>query len=228
MTSFLLQQAGHTDAARPGASNRWRRRGAWCARRRAPERPLVLKPLFGSQGRGLRLIDSVAALPPADEVARGLLSPAIRSAARAPGWRDWRVFVVGGRRRRRHDPPRHPLAHERQPGSTLRRRAGRGRTGETGQGGGRGRGRRLCRRRHRAGCGRPLSRWRSTACRPGPPLHASPRSTSRTSWPRAWWRSCGRRRRSPVSAGRPTGADARGRRCRCRLSRRLPRRSLPL
>jgi len=61
-----------------------------------PERPLVLKPLFGSQGRGLRLIDGLAALPPAEEVAGVYyLQQFIRG--RAPGWRDWRVFVVGGR-----------------------------------------------------------------------------------------------------------------------------------
>jgi RimK family alpha-L-glutamate ligase len=56
----------------------------------------VLKPLFGSRGRGLRLIEGLAALPLADDVAGVYyLQQFIRG--RAPGWRDWRVFVVGGR-----------------------------------------------------------------------------------------------------------------------------------
>lgn len=95
MTSFLLHKQGIPTPAT------WSVESAAEARRlvRAvarPERPLVLKPLFGSQGRGLRLIDSLAALPPADEVAGVYyLQQFIRG--RAPGWRDWRVFVVGGR-----------------------------------------------------------------------------------------------------------------------------------
>ena len=95
MTSFLLHKQG---IATPGT---WSIESMAEARRvvRAearPERPLVLKPLFGSQGRGLRLIDGLAALPPADEVAGVYyLQRFIRG--RAPGWRDWRVFVVGGR-----------------------------------------------------------------------------------------------------------------------------------
>src|SRR5262249_32184855 len=95
MTSFLLHKEG---IATPMT---WSVESAAEAQRvvRAearPERPLVLKPLFGSQGRGLRLIDSLAALPPPDEVAGVYyLQEFIRG--RAPGWRDWRVFVVGGR-----------------------------------------------------------------------------------------------------------------------------------
>ena len=95
MTSFLLHKQGIPTPAT------WSVESVAAARRlvRAearPERPLVLKPLFGSQGRGLRLIDGLAALPPAEEVAGVYyLQQFIRG--RAPGWRDWRVFVVGGR-----------------------------------------------------------------------------------------------------------------------------------
>ena len=95
MTSFLLHKQGIP------TPTTWSVESMAAARRlvRAearPERPLVLKPLFGSQGRGLRLIDGLAALPPAEEVAGVYyLQQFIRG--RAPGWRDWRVFVVGGR-----------------------------------------------------------------------------------------------------------------------------------
>jgi RimK family alpha-L-glutamate ligase len=61
-----------------------------------PGRPLVLKPLFGSQGRGLRLVDGVAALPPPEEMA-GVFYLQRYVAGPAAGWRDWRVFVVGER-----------------------------------------------------------------------------------------------------------------------------------
>jgi len=95
MTSFLLHKQGIPTPAT------WSIESAAEARRVAraearPERPLVLKPLFGSQGRGLRLIEGVGALPPPDEIAGVYyLQRFIRG--RAPGWRDWRVFVVGGR-----------------------------------------------------------------------------------------------------------------------------------
>jgi tetrahydromethanopterin:alpha-L-glutamate ligase len=59
-------------------------------------RPLVLKPLFGSQGRGLRLVGGVDALPPAEEMANVFYLQRYVAGA-AAGWRDWRVFVVGAR-----------------------------------------------------------------------------------------------------------------------------------
>jgi RimK family alpha-L-glutamate ligase len=59
-------------------------------------RPLVLKPLFGSQGRGLRLVGGVDALPPAEEMANVFYLQRY-VAGPAAGWRDWRVFVVGAR-----------------------------------------------------------------------------------------------------------------------------------
>jgi RimK family alpha-L-glutamate ligase len=95
MTSFLLHKRGIPTPATWSIESMAEARRLVRAEAR-PERPLVLKPLFGSQGRGLRLIDGLAALPPADEVAGVYyLQQFIRGAA--PGWRDWRVFVVGGR-----------------------------------------------------------------------------------------------------------------------------------
>jgi tetrahydromethanopterin:alpha-L-glutamate ligase len=95
MTSFLLHNQGIPTPATWSIESMAEARRVVRAEAR-PERPLVLKPLFGSQGRGLRLIDGLAALPPAEEVAGVYyLQQFIRG--RAPGWRDWRVFVVGGR-----------------------------------------------------------------------------------------------------------------------------------
>ncbi|MBX6323667.1 MAG: RimK family alpha-L-glutamate ligase [Rhodospirillaceae bacterium] len=95
MTSFLLHRAGIPTprtwvAESPEAARAVVRREA------RPGRPLVLKPLFGSQGRGLRLIDGVDALPPAEEVA-GVYYLQRYVSGRSGGWRDWRVFVIGGR-----------------------------------------------------------------------------------------------------------------------------------
>jgi tetrahydromethanopterin:alpha-L-glutamate ligase len=95
MTSFLLHKQGIPTPATWSIESAAEARRVVRAEAR-PERPLVLKPLFGSQGRGLRLIDGLAALPPAGEVAGVYyLQRFIRG--RAPGWRDWRVFVIGGR-----------------------------------------------------------------------------------------------------------------------------------
>jgi RimK family alpha-L-glutamate ligase len=95
MTSFLLHKRGIPTPATWSIESLAEARRLVRAEAR-PERPLVLKPLFGSQGRGLRLIDGLAALPPAEEVAGVYyLQQFVRGAA--PGWRDWRVFVVGDR-----------------------------------------------------------------------------------------------------------------------------------
>lgn len=61
-----------------------------------PGRPLVLKPLFGSQGRGLKLVERVRDLPAADQ-AQGVFYLQRYVTGPTAGWRDWRVFVVGGR-----------------------------------------------------------------------------------------------------------------------------------
>lgn len=61
-----------------------------------PGRPLVLKPLFGSQGEGLALIERPEDLPEAEAVAGVFYLQ--RYVPRRDGlWRDYRVFVCGGR-----------------------------------------------------------------------------------------------------------------------------------
>ncbi len=66
------------------------------AREAAPGRPLVLKPLFGSQGEGLQLVETPDALPPEELVGRVYYLQ--RYVARRDGrWRDYRVFVCAGR-----------------------------------------------------------------------------------------------------------------------------------
>ena len=58
--------------------------------------PLVLKPLFGSQGEGLALIERPEDLPDAEAVARVYYLQ--RYVPRRDGlWRDYRVFVCDGR-----------------------------------------------------------------------------------------------------------------------------------
>jgi len=69
---------------------------AIAAREVAAGHRLVAKPLFGSQGRGLKLVAAPDDLPPEDSVAG--LYYLQRLVAQPEGqWRDWRVFVVGGR-----------------------------------------------------------------------------------------------------------------------------------
>lgn len=92
-TSFLLHRAGVPTPATWAVESPEHAR-AIVAAEAHPGRPLVLKPLFGSQGRGLRLIESVDALPPAEEVADVFYLQRYVSGPTA-GWRDWRVFVVG-------------------------------------------------------------------------------------------------------------------------------------
>jgi RimK family alpha-L-glutamate ligase len=57
---------------------------------------LVLKPLFGAQGRGIRMIDSVADLPPEEEVG-GVYYLQHYVERAGPPFRDFRVFVCAGR-----------------------------------------------------------------------------------------------------------------------------------
>ncbi len=66
------------------------------AREAAPGRPLVLKPLFGSQGEGLALIERPEDLPEEEAVSRVYYLQ--RYVPRQDGlWRDFRVFVCDGR-----------------------------------------------------------------------------------------------------------------------------------
>jgi tetrahydromethanopterin:alpha-L-glutamate ligase len=57
--------------------------------------PLVLKPLFGAQGRGIRLIRSLSDLPPAEEV-NDVYYLQHYVARAGPPFRDFRVFVCAG------------------------------------------------------------------------------------------------------------------------------------
>jgi RimK family alpha-L-glutamate ligase len=92
-TSFRLALAGlptpptwaveHREAAR-----------AILGREEAAGHAVVLKPLFGAQGKGLRLLRGAAELPGEDEVAGVWYLQ--RYVGRDAGWRDFRVLVIGG------------------------------------------------------------------------------------------------------------------------------------
>lgn len=58
---------------------------------------LVLKPLFGAQGKGLRLIAAPESLPGPEEVAGVYYLQRFVGPRTAESWRDFRVFVVAGR-----------------------------------------------------------------------------------------------------------------------------------
>jgi RimK family alpha-L-glutamate ligase len=94
MTSFLLARAGLPTPAtwtteRPAEARA-------IVERELPRGSLVLKPLFGAQGKGLRLIRNIDDLPPA-EVVEGVyyLQRFLSSDARV--FRDFRLLVVRGR-----------------------------------------------------------------------------------------------------------------------------------
>ena len=104
MTSLLLQ------AARVPGPPTWATESAALAQRvlvreAAAGHALVLKPLFGSQGKGLQLVGWVDGafhpLPALDGVYGGVaylqrwIAP-LQPPAQAPGF-DWRVLVIGGR-----------------------------------------------------------------------------------------------------------------------------------
>jgi RimK family alpha-L-glutamate ligase len=93
MTSFLLHRAGiptpHTVVTEDGETA-----ASW---RRTQDADVIAKPLFGAQGRGLARIAPGDALPDAAaEPLRGVLYLQ-RYVGRQRDWRDYRVFVVGGR-----------------------------------------------------------------------------------------------------------------------------------
>jgi RimK family alpha-L-glutamate ligase len=94
MTSFLLARAGVPTPAT------WASESHAAARaivgREAACGPLVLKPLFGSQGRGLKLIRDASDLPAPAEVA-GVYYLQRYVAVERDGFRDFRLFVSRGR-----------------------------------------------------------------------------------------------------------------------------------
>ena len=94
MTSFLLKRAGipTPDTWVLEAESEAR---ALVERELARNTPLVMKPLFGSQGVGVALVDRLEALP--DPQAYGQVYYLQRYIDSRDGvWRDWRVLVIGG------------------------------------------------------------------------------------------------------------------------------------
>ena len=94
MTSFLLRRAGIPTPPTWVAESADQAR-AIVQSEAAAGHEVVIKPLFGSQGKGLRRLGSAQALPPATEYAgvhylQRFLPPGTE------GYRDWRVFVIAG------------------------------------------------------------------------------------------------------------------------------------
>jgi RimK family alpha-L-glutamate ligase len=92
-TTFLLARAGLP------VPTSWTVEGIEAAKRvvkaEVGEGPLVLKPLFGSQGRGLVLVQSAADLPPPEEV--GDIYHLQRFVGGdGPDYHDFRIFVIAG------------------------------------------------------------------------------------------------------------------------------------
>jgi tetrahydromethanopterin:alpha-L-glutamate ligase len=94
MTSFLLARASVPTP--PTWTMESRLDAHALVERELPLGPLVLKPLFGAQGKGLRLILRADDLPPAEEVA-GVYYLQRFLPSDAHEFRDFRLLVVRGR-----------------------------------------------------------------------------------------------------------------------------------
>jgi tetrahydromethanopterin:alpha-L-glutamate ligase len=94
MTSFLLARAGLPTP--PTWAVESRDAAAAIVAREAVHSPLVLKPLFGSQGRGLRLVRTPGDLPGPDAV-RGVYYLQRFVGVDRDGFRDFRLLVSRGR-----------------------------------------------------------------------------------------------------------------------------------
>jgi RimK family alpha-L-glutamate ligase len=90
MTTFLLDQAGLPTPATFAVEGLSAAQAV--VAREAPSGPLVLKPLFGAQGRGIRLIRDAADLPTEEEI-NGVYYLQRYVARAGPPFRDYRVFV---------------------------------------------------------------------------------------------------------------------------------------
>jgi len=96
MTSFLLARAGlptpPTCVAETPAQAR-----AFLLRETAAGHSVVVKPLFGSQGVGVRRLEAGADIPAASEC-NGVwyLQRYVETGAADGGWHDWRVFIIAG------------------------------------------------------------------------------------------------------------------------------------
>ena len=94
MTTFLLENAGLPTP--PTFAVEGRAAAEEVAARELARTPLVLKPLFGAQGRGIRMISSLADLPATEEVS-DVYYLQHYVARGGPPFRDFRVFVVAGK-----------------------------------------------------------------------------------------------------------------------------------
>lgn len=95
MTSFLLKRAGIPTPATWICESEQEARSI-VIRELGRGKRMVMKPLFGSQGIGVTLIETPAALPaPVDFGGVFYLQSFIERSDH--DWRDWRVFVIGGR-----------------------------------------------------------------------------------------------------------------------------------
>ena len=92
MTAFLLARAG---VPTPPSTTVEGIEAAQHVVRTSP-RPLVLKPLFGSQGRGLRLVLDVEDLPSPEEVAGIYHLQHFAAASGSDFFRDYRLLVCAG------------------------------------------------------------------------------------------------------------------------------------
>lgn len=93
MTAFLLARAG---VPTPPSMTVEGIEAAQAVVQAAPG-ALVLKPLFGSQGRGLRLVRDVDDLPPPEEVAGVYHLQRFAAAPEGDFFRDYRLLVCAGR-----------------------------------------------------------------------------------------------------------------------------------
>ena len=94
-TSFLLARAGIATPQTWAAESYDQARAV--AQAETKDGPLVLKPLFGSQGRGLRLIRKPDDLPPTEQVAGGVYYLQRFVGIERGGYHDFRLLVVRGR-----------------------------------------------------------------------------------------------------------------------------------
>ena len=96
MTSFLLARAG-IPTPETWATESYEQAHA-IAERETMAGPLVLKPLFGSQGRGLKLVQKPDDLPTAEETpGRVYYLQRFIGVKRRGGYHDFRILVVQGR-----------------------------------------------------------------------------------------------------------------------------------
>lgn len=93
-TTFLLKNAGLPTPATFAVEGLPAAREV--AERELAFAPLVLKPLFGAQGRGIRLIRAIADLPATEDVGDVYYLQHLVPRA-GPPYRDFRIFVCAGR-----------------------------------------------------------------------------------------------------------------------------------